>query len=169
MNESSKFVLGEIVGELESGAYLVDQKFAEASLHSEIPHPVNLALVIGWEIAEKVNENRGNAEPVNVYVYDPVCGCGIPDKVYTITGIPEVEKPFLTRILNRRAVSIEQASRDGVDFQKAVYIVAHLGGGMEAYLGLCERLRHKCKGSFQREIENILILKDLDKKAGTLL
>lgn len=127
---------GGAVGELESGAYIVDQKFAEASYHSEIPHPANLAPVIGWNIAEKANKKPENKEGhvVRVYVYDPVCGCGKPEKMYTITGIPEIEKMFLTHVLNSRAVSIEQASRDGIAFDKACYIVAHLGGGITVNL-----------------------------------
>lgn len=44
---------GGTVGELESGAYVVDQEFADASFSSAIPHPANLAPVIGWNIAKK--------------------------------------------------------------------------------------------------------------------
>lgn len=127
---------GGTVGELESGAYVVDQEFADASFSSTIPHPANLAPVIGWNIAKKANEKLGDRKEkfVRVYVYDPVCGCGKPEKIYTITGIPEIEKQFLTHVLNSRAVSIEQASRDGIDFEKATYIVAHLGGGITVNL-----------------------------------
>ncbi|MCI8795786.1 MAG: butyrate kinase [Dorea sp.] len=129
---------GGVVGELESGAYLVNQEFVDASLHSPAPHPANLSPVIGYEIAKEANraakENGENDASIKAYVYDPVCGCGIPEPVYTITGVPEVKKSFLTHVLNSRAVGMEQAKRDGVSFEDMTYIVAHLGGGITVNL-----------------------------------
>ena len=129
---------GGVVGQLESGAYLVDKSFAEASLNSPAPHPANLSPVIGYEIAREVNERSGAADDstkaLKAYVYDAVCGCGRPTRVFTITGIAEIEKPFLTHVLNSRAVSIEQARRDGVMLHDTTYIVTHLGGGITTNL-----------------------------------
>ena len=129
---------GGVVGQLESGAYLVDKSFAEASLNSPAPHPANLSPVMGYEIAREVNEKAGAAEgspeALKAYVYDAVCGCGRPTRVFTITGIPEIERPFLTHVLNSRAVSIEQARHDGVDLKDTTYIVTHLGGGITTNL-----------------------------------
>lgn len=119
---------GGVVGQLESGAYLVDRAFAEASKNSPIPHPANLSPVIAYEIAEEA----GNG--ICAYVYDAVCGCGVPDLIFTYTGVPEIEKPFLTHVLNSRAVSIEQAERDGVKLEDTTYIVCHLGGGVTSNL-----------------------------------
>lgn len=121
-------VRGGVVGQLESGAYLVDEAFAEASRNSPIPHPANLSPVIGYELAKEA----GGA--VRAYVYDAVCGCGVPDPIFTYTGMPEIEKPFLTHVLNSRAVSIEQAKRDGKALEDTVYIVCHLGGGVTSNL-----------------------------------
>lgn len=129
---------GGVVGQLESGAYLIDETFANASYHAVIPHPANLAPVIGYSIAVQANEKKGkkmeDPDAVKAYVYDPVCGCGVPEEIYTLTGIPEVKKPFLTHVLNSRAVSIEQARRDGKSFKDVIYIVAHLGGGITVNL-----------------------------------
>ena len=129
---------GGNVGQLEPGAYEVDQAFVEASFHSETPHPANLSPIIGYEIAKEVNEKLGRTpdspDALKAYVYDPVCGCGIPEKLYTITGIPEIEKPFLTHVLNSRAVSIEEAKREGKKLEETCYIVAHLGGGITVNL-----------------------------------
>lgn len=129
---------GGNVGQLEPGAYEVDRAFAEASFRSETPHPANLSPIIGYEIAKEVNEKLGRTpdspDALKAYVYDPVCGCGIPEKLYTITGIPEIEKPFLTHVLNSRAVSIEEAKREGKKLEETCYIVAHLGGGITVNL-----------------------------------
>ena len=117
-----------VVGALEPGAYIVDEKFRNASFDSPQPHPANLAPVIGYELAKEAGGD------VKVYMYDAVCGCGKPDPVYQITGMPEIERPFLTHVLNSRAVSIEQAKRDGVRMDEHTYIVAHLGGGITVNL-----------------------------------
>ena len=71
---------------------------------------------------------------IHGYVYDAVCGCGVPDPIFTYTGVPEIKKPFLTHVLNSRAVSIEQARRDGVNLEDTTYIVCHLGGGVTSNL-----------------------------------
>lgn len=119
-------VRGGVVGQLKSGAYLVDRAFVEASLHSPAPHPANLSPVIGYGLAQEAD--------INAYVYDAVCGCGIPDDIYTITGVPEIRKPFLTHVLNSRAVCFEQAKRDQKAIQDVTYIVTHLGGGITTNL-----------------------------------
>lgn len=119
---------GGIVGQLDSGAYLVDEVFAEASKNSTIPHPANLSPIIAYELAEQAGTG------IHGYVYDAVCGCGLPDPIFTYTGVPEIQKPFLTHVLNSRAVSIEQARRDGVKLEDTTYIVCHLGGGVTSNL-----------------------------------
>lgn len=119
---------GGIVGQLESGAYLVDETFVKASFNSQTPHPANLAPMIGYEIAEKAGTG------IHAYIYDAVCGCGVPEKIFTYTGVPEIQKPFVTHVLNSRAVSIEQAKRDGANLADTTYIVCHLGGGVTSNL-----------------------------------
>ena len=119
---------GGVVGALESGAYLVNEDFAEASINSPAPHPANLSPVIGYELAKEAGTG------IHAYVYDAVCGCGKPDKIFTLSGVPEIEKPFLTHVLNSRAVSIEQAKRDGLKLEDTTYIVCHLGGGVTSNL-----------------------------------
>ncbi len=119
---------GGVVGQLESGAYLVDDAFAQASLDSPAPHPANLSAVIAHEMIKEAGAD------INAYIYDAVCGCGVPDPIFTYTGVPEIKKPFFTHVLNSRAVSIEQARRDGVKLEDTTYIVCHLGGGATSNL-----------------------------------
>lgn len=119
---------GGVVGQIDSGAYLVDEAFARASKESPIPHPANLSPAIAYELAQEAGTG------IHGYVYDAVCGCGVPDPIFTYTGVPEIKKPFLTHVLNSRAVSIEQAKRDGVNLEDTTYIVCHLGGGVTSNL-----------------------------------
>lgn len=117
---------GGVVGQLEPGAYEINRQLAERSLHSPAPHPANLAPVIAYALAQEAG--------IPAYIYDAVCGCGIPERMYTITGLPELERPFLTHVLNCRAVSIAQAARDGRRLEDVTYIVTHLGGGITTNL-----------------------------------
>ncbi|MDR1045383.1 MAG: butyrate kinase [Candidatus Adiutrix sp.] len=117
---------GGVVGQLESGAHLVDEAFARASLNSPQPHPANLSPVIARELAEEAG--------IKAYVYDPVCACGRAEDLISISGLPELPRPFLTHVLNSRAVAIEQARRDGRELSESVYIVSHLGGGITTNL-----------------------------------
>lgn len=117
---------GGVVGQLESGAHLVDEAFARASFTSTTPHVANLAPVIARELAEEAG--------IRAYVYDPVCACGRPAEIFTISGLPEIPRPFLTHVLNCRAVSIEQARRDGRKLEETSYVVSHLGGGITTNL-----------------------------------
>lgn len=117
---------GGVVGQLEPGAYEIDAAFAERSLHSKTPHPANLAPVIAYRLAREAGRPA--------YVYDAVCGCGRPERKYTLTGLPGLERPFLTHVLNSRAVSFAQAKRDGAKIEDVTYIVTHLGGGVTSNL-----------------------------------
>lgn len=111
---------------LESGAHVADEAFAKASFNSTTPHPANLAPVIAYELSKQAG--------IPAYVYDPVCACGTPGEIIAISGIPEIPRPFLTHVLNSRAVCIEQAERDGKDLKSTCYVVSHLGGGITTNL-----------------------------------
>lgn len=117
---------GGVIGSLEPGAYMIDEAFANASFHSPTPHPANLAPVISYKLAQEAG--------VNAYAYDLVCGCGTPDALYTVSGVPELPRPFLAHVLNSRAVCFEQARRTGVHITDATYIVTHMGGGVTTNL-----------------------------------
>ncbi len=119
---------GGVVGKLENGAYQINSALAEASRNSPAPHPANLAPVIGYQLAE------GAANGIYAYIYDAVCGGGNPDKLFLYSGIPELERVFLTHLLNSRAVAMEQAKRDNKSLANCTYIVVHMGGGITTNL-----------------------------------
>ena len=117
---------GGVVGQLESGAYLIDEALVEASRNSAAPHAANLAAIIAYDLARQAG--------INAYIYDAVCGCGVPDDIFTITGLPEIKKPFLTHVLNSRAVAIQQAGLSGRKLSETTYVVVHMGGGITVNL-----------------------------------
>lgn len=121
-------VRGGIIDKLENGAYLVDRALAEASLTTTHSHPANLGPVIGYQLTQETDTG------VNAYLYDAVSGCGTPDKIFLLTGLPELKRDFLTHVLNSRAIAIEQAKRDALPLQQTTYIVVHMGGGITTNL-----------------------------------
>jgi butyrate kinase len=117
---------GGAVGKLNCGAYQVDRTFVEACRKPLAPHVSNLAAIIAYELACEAG--------IHAYIYDAVCGCGNPEELYTLSGIPEIERPFFTHVLNSRAVCIEQAERDHKKLSETTYIVTHMGGGITTNL-----------------------------------
>lgn len=117
---------GAALAELEPGAYVVDEHFVELARVAINPHPANLALMIGYELKKQFG--------TPCYAYDLVCGTGKPEEVFTLSGLKEITRPFLTHVLNARAVSFEQAKRDNTSIYDNTYIVCHLGGGVSTNL-----------------------------------
>lgn len=113
---------GGIIGELQCGAYVVNDKLIEASKNSLVPHASNLAAIIGYEIAKPYD--------IPTYIYDAICGCGKPDEVFRLSGMPEISREFFTHLLNGRAVCIAQAEKDNKKLEDMTYLVAHMGGGV---------------------------------------
>lgn len=117
---------GGCVAELETGAYVIDDHFTELARDTINPHASNLAIMIANDIRKEYG--------VPAYSYDLVCGTGKPEEMYTLSGMPEISRPFLTHVLNSRAVAIEQARREGASINERTYIVCHLGGGCSTNL-----------------------------------
>lgn len=117
---------GGAVAELETGAYAIDDHFVDRAMNTLNPHPANLAIKIARELSKE-----GGAK---AYAYDLVCGTGKPEKVFTLSGMPAISRPFLTHVLNSRAACFEQAKRDNTTVYENTYIVCHLGGGCSTNL-----------------------------------
>lgn len=78
---------GGAVAPLEPGAYVVDDYFTQLARDTTSPHPANLAIMIGNELTKKYG--------VPSYAYDLVCGAGKPEKVFELSGMPEIDRSFL--------------------------------------------------------------------------
>lgn len=117
---------GGVIGEMESGAYQIDEKFVEACRKTLVPHVSNLTPIIAYELVAEVG--------IKAYTYDMVCGCGTPEEIFTFSGVPELKRVFLTHVLNSRAVCFEQARKAGKQIQDTTYIAVHMGGGITTNL-----------------------------------
>jgi len=117
---------GGVIGQLNSGAYQVNDALKNASLLSTTPHASNLAAVIAYDLAQKWS--------IPAYIYDAVCGMGEPNPIYTYSGLKELPRPFLTHVLNTRAVGFHHAQVQEEDLFHKTYIITHLGGGITTNL-----------------------------------
>ncbi|NLN83005.1 MAG: butyrate kinase [Firmicutes bacterium] len=117
---------GGITKPLETGAYRVDQALRDALFNSNNPHASNLAGVIAYDFAEENN--------LPAYIYDAVCGMGKPEPIYAYSGLEGVDRPYLTHVLNSRAVCFHHAQLQAEDIYQNNYIVVHMGGGITTNL-----------------------------------
>ncbi|NLI40288.1 MAG: butyrate kinase [Caldisericales bacterium] len=99
-----------------NGAMLADLVEAKRA-----DHPSNL----GGIIADMIRKERS----IPAYIVDPVSVDEFEDFV-RVAGFPECERASLGHALNIRAVSRRAAAELGIPFEKANFIVVHMGGGI---------------------------------------
>ena len=113
---------GGVVGQLESGAYPIDDNFADASRNSPIPHPANLSPVIAtsWP---------GSGNGIHGYVYDAVRAAENRIRFFTSPACRRSRSCFDSRA-EQPGREHRTGKRDGVRLEDTTYIVCHLGGGV---------------------------------------
>lgn len=114
---------GGPVKPLEGGTYRVNQSLIEDLTSCKY---ANHASNLGGLIAHKIAEDYGLNES---YIVDPVTTDNMWEKA-RISGVPGIERACRSHALNIKAVARKIAKRDGIDFYKANYVVAHIGGGI---------------------------------------
>lgn len=114
---------GGLVPGLQNGGYVVDKALCHALESSEIssPHASNL----GGMMAAKVGEAYG----IPAYIYDAVTASSL-SPVASLTGIKDIRRQSFCHVLNSRAMAIEYAKKQGLNYQDLRLLVAHLGGGI---------------------------------------
>lgn len=114
---------GGLLPPVSAGAYEVNDEMIEYLKHvTKIEHPSNLGALLANEIKE-----QGNPQTIAV-IYDPVTVDEF-EEVARISGLKGIERKSIGHALNMRAVAMKVAGEQGLDYQKATLIVAHLGGG----------------------------------------
>ncbi len=114
---------GGTVKPLEGGTYKVNQSLIEDLTSCKY---ANHASNLGGLIAHKIAEDYGLNES---YIVDPVTTDNMWEKA-RISGIPGIERECRVHALNIKAVARKIAEKNGQDFYKANFVVAHLGGGI---------------------------------------
>lgn len=114
---------GGPVKPLEGGTYLVNQALLDDLNSCKF---ANHASNLGGIIADQLAKDFGLKES---YIVDPVTTDNMWDKA-RLSGLPGITRICRVHALNIKAVARKIAEKQGKDFYKANYVVAHLGGGI---------------------------------------
>lgn len=112
---------GGLLAPLSAGVYRIDKKMLEdlrAGKHGE--HPSNLCALLVHELTKDTG--------VPAFVADPVVVDEFTD-VARVSGFPGIERVSRLHALNVRAMCKRAAAELGIAFNKASFVVAHLGSG----------------------------------------
>ncbi len=112
---------GGLLAPLPAGVYRINRKMLEdlrASKHGE--HPSNLCALLVHELTKDTG--------VPAFVADPVVVDEFSD-VARVSGCPGIERVSRLHALNVRAMCKRAAAELGIAFNKASFVVAHLGSG----------------------------------------
>lgn len=114
--------LGGFLGPIRPGGYEINKAMVEYALNSTEEHASNLAPSIAYDFKQKYNIPRA-------FVYDSISSDEL-EPIARITGIPDLPKVALCHMLNMRATALKIAKVIGKDYNKATFIIAHIGGGI---------------------------------------
>ncbi|WP_282125918.1 butyrate kinase [Marinifilum flexuosum] len=114
---------GGIVKPLEGGTYRISNEFLEDARTGKYgDHASNL----GSLLANKLAKHHGLDES---YTVDPVSAGNIIEKAQ-ISGIPGIERNRRGHPLNMKMTARKIAVQQGIAYEDAKYVIAHLGGGI---------------------------------------
>ncbi len=107
---------------LESGVYRVNQKMVEDLLSLKYgAHASNLGAPLAFFIAEQAH--------IPAFIVDPVIVDEM-EKVAKITGLKGIEREARDHPLNQKAAARIVAEKLDLAYERANFIIAHLGGGI---------------------------------------
>jgi len=113
---------GGLLKPIASGTYRVNEKMLEdLRKGTSGEHASNLGGILASGIAKKLS--------IPAYLVDPV----IIDEmkpIARISGMPEIPRVSILHALNQKAVARKAALDLGKKYEKANFIIAHLGGGI---------------------------------------
>lgn len=119
---------GGLLPPVNAGAYLVNEAIMDCLKNRPIlEHASNLGASLANGIAEKFGTKDCKA-----YIYDPVTVDQMED-VARISGSASIERKSIGHVLNMRAVCMKIAEDElNKPYEKANFVVAHVGGGSSA-------------------------------------
>lgn len=114
---------GGIVKPLEGGTYKISSKFLEDARTGRYgDHASNLGSMLANELAKHFNLPES-------YTVDPVSAGNIIEKAQ-ISGVPGIERNRRGHPLNMKMTARKISSQQGIAYNDAKYVIAHLGGGI---------------------------------------
>jgi butyrate kinase len=113
---------GGLLKPIASGTYRVNEKMLE-DLHKGVSgeHASNLGGILASGIAKKLSIPAYLVDPVVINEMKPIA---------RISGMPEIPRVSILHALNQKAVARKAALDLGKKYEKANFVIAHLGGGI---------------------------------------
>jgi len=113
---------GGLLKPIASGSYRVNEKMLE-DLRKGVggEHASNLGGILASEIAKKFSIPAYLGDPVVIDEMKPIA---------RISGMPEIPRVSILHALNQKAVARKAALDLGKNYEKANFVIAHLGGGI---------------------------------------
>jgi len=113
---------GGLLRPIASGTYQVNKKMLGDLLKGVSgEHASNLGGILAYGIAEKLSTPAYIVDPVVIDEMRPIA---------RISGMPEIPRISILHALNQKAVARKAAFDLGKKYEKANFIIAHLGGGI---------------------------------------
>jgi len=123
---------GGLLRPLSGGTYFVNRTMLDDLKSSKYgDHASNLGAIIAAMLGELYGKPA--------YIVNPVVVDEMMD-VARYTGLPEIKRMSVFHALNQKAAAIRAAAEMGVEYEKARFIVAHLGGGISVGAHDCGRV-----------------------------
>ncbi len=112
---------GGFLKPIQSGTWIVNDKMIEdLKIAARGEHASNLGAIIAYDIAKEAD--------IKAYIVDPIVVDELED-VARLTGFPEIERTPVFHALNQKATARKAANGLSLEYEKANFIIAHLGGG----------------------------------------
>lgn len=113
---------GGLLPPLHAGAYVIDDELCNIMRN----HPAQIhASNLGCLIAREISKMNG----AKAYIYDAVSVDELTD-VARLSGVKKYPRTSFSHALNTRSMALNYCEREGLDYYKSTFIVAHLGGGI---------------------------------------
>ncbi len=113
---------GGLLKPIPGGTYRIDEHMLEDLKEAKYgEHASNLGAIIANEIAKPLNIPAYIVDPVVVDEFEPIA---------RITGLLEIHRKSIFHALNQKAVARKVAKEMNLDYEKANFVVCHMGGGI---------------------------------------
>jgi butyrate kinase len=114
--------IGGLLRPVSSGTYHINQKMLDdARTNMQGAHASNLGCALAFEIARQCDCPAFIVDPVSVDEFSHLA---------RYSGHPSIERRSLSHALNIHAMARRAAKETGTSYDKASFVVAHLGGGI---------------------------------------
>lgn len=113
---------GGLLRPIPGGVYQIDDFMLNDLREGKYgEHASNLGAIIAYEIASKLNIPSYIVDPVVVDEFEPIA---------RFSGLPEINRKSIFHALNQKAVARRIAKELNLEYEKANFVVCHMGGGI---------------------------------------